>query len=154
RNICGQENVRQENVRQENVRQENVRRGMLTKDLLRYRIDAGQISPAFLEPGSQRYTQAARELIMLFSEHLGKTLGELEEAIEKYVAGRTDYRILRGLAKVLMSFTELESRRSDASTIRGDVFEHAAINWPVVRRSLTPLDTDRHSILEEVAGRA
>src|SRR4030095_11674134 len=127
---------------------------MLTKDLLRYRIENGKISPAFLDPGSPRYTQAARELITIFSEHLGKTLGELEEAVEKYVASRTDYRILRGLAKVLMSFAEFETRRSDASTIRGEVFEHAARSWPVVRRSLTPLDTDRHSILEHVAGRA
>jgi len=138
----------------ENSGQENERQEMLTKELLRYRIDAGQISPAFLEPGSPRYAQAARELITIFGEHLGKTLGELEEAIEKYAASRTDYRILRGLAKVLMSFTEFETRRSDAATIRGEVFERAARSWPVVRRSLTPLDTDRHSILEEVAGRA
>src|SRR5215510_16504483 len=115
---------------------------MLTKDLLRYRIDDGRISPSFLDPGSPRYSQAARDLIAMFGEHIGKTLGELEEAIEKYAASRTDYRILRGLAKVLMSFTEVETRRSDAATIRGEVFERAARSWPVVRRSLTPLDTD------------
>src|SRR5262245_62859508 len=65
---------------------------MLTKDLLRYRIDNAQISPAILDTGSPRYAQAARELITIFGEHLGKTLGELEETIEKYVASRTDYR--------------------------------------------------------------
>jgi uncharacterized protein len=127
---------------------------MLTKDLLRYRIDDGQISPAFLDPGSPRYTQAARDLIVIFGEHLGKTLGELEEAIEKYTASRTDYRILRGLAKVLMSFSEFETRRSNPATIRSDVFDQAAKSWPIVRRKISPLDTDRHSILEEVAGRA
>src|SRR5262249_51106567 len=143
-----------ENSGQEDERQENERQKMLTKELLRYRIDDGQIRPAFLDPDSPRYTKAARVLIAIFGEHLGKTLGELEEAIEKYAASRTDYRILRGLAKVLMSFAEFETRRSDAATIRGEVFERAARSWPVVRRKISPLDTDRHSILEEVADRA
>jgi predicted nuclease of restriction endonuclease-like RecB superfamily len=59
---------------------------MLTKGLLRYRIDNGRISPALLDPGSPRYSQAARDLIAIFGESIGKTLGELEEAIEKYAA--------------------------------------------------------------------
>src|SRR5215831_3860333 len=124
---------------------------MLTKDLLRYRIDGGRINPAFLDPGSPRYSQAARDLIEIFGEHIGKTLGELEEAIEKYVASRTDYRILRGLAKVLMSFAEFEARGSDAGALREAVFERAAGSWPVVRRKGSPLGADRHSMLEEVA---
>jgi len=127
---------------------------MLTKDLLRYRIDDGRISPSFLDPGSPRYSQAARDLIAIFGGHIGKTLGELEEAIEKYAASRTDYRILRGLAKVLMSFAEVEARGSDAAAVREAVFERAAGSWPVVRRKGSPLGADRHSILEEVAGAA
>src|SRR5215510_2270543 len=127
---------------------------MLTKDLLRYRIDGGRINPAFLDPGSPRYSQAARDLIAMFGEHIGKTLGELEEAIEKYVASRTDYRILRGLAKVLMSFAEFEGRGSDAAAVREAVFERAAGSWPVVRLKGSSLGADRHSILEEVAGAA
>jgi len=127
---------------------------MLTKDLLRYRIDDGRISPAFLDPGSPRYSQSARDLIAIFGEQIGKTLGELEEAIEKYAASRTDHRILRGLAKVLMSFAEFETRRPDSAAIRDAVFERAAGSWPVVRRKGSPLGADRHSILEEVAARA
>jgi uncharacterized protein len=34
---------------------------MLTKDLLRYRIEAGQIRPAFLNPNSPRYRQTVSE---------------------------------------------------------------------------------------------
>jgi predicted nuclease of restriction endonuclease-like RecB superfamily len=71
-------------------------RAILTKDLLRYRIDGGRINPAFSDPGSLRYAQAARDLIAIFADRIGKSLGELEEAIEKYAASRTDYRILRG----------------------------------------------------------
>jgi uncharacterized protein len=127
---------------------------MLTKDLLRYRIDDGRISPVFLDPGSPRYAQAARDLIAIFAERIGKSLGELEEAIEKYAASRTDYRILRGLAKVLMSFAEFETRGSNSAAIRDAVFERAAGSWPVVRRKNSPLGADRHSILEEVASGA
>src|SRR5262245_60035761 len=127
---------------------------MLTKDLLRYRINDGQISPAFLDPGSPRYAWAARELTTIFFEHIGKTHGSLEEAIEKFSASRTDHRILRGLAKVLMGFAEFETRTSDAATIRSAVFERAGRSWPVARREGSPLDTDRYSILEEIASRA
>jgi hypothetical protein len=126
---------------------------MLTKDLLRYRIDAGQIRPAFLDPGSPRYCQSARELITIISNHVGKTQGELEEEIERYAASRTDYRILRGLAKVITSFAEFESPMSDAATLRTAVFEQAARWWPVVRRKTSPLETDRFSVLEEVASK-
>src|SRR5262249_35643742 len=46
---------------------------MLTKELLRYRIEAGQIRPALLDPGSPRYLQAARELGGIFGNHVGHT---------------------------------------------------------------------------------
>ncbi len=127
---------------------------MLTKDLLRYRIEAGRISPAFLDPGSPRYALAARELTAIFDEHVGKTQGELESTIEKYTSSRTDYRLLRGLAKVLMGFAEFETRTSDAAAIRDAVFQRAAESWPVVRRKDSPLGADRHSILEDVASSA
>jgi len=129
---------------------------MLTKGLLRYRIDDGQIRPAFLDPASPRYRQAASELFRIFGRHVGKTQGELDEAIEKYAEGRTDYRILRGLAKVIMGFAEFEAPRPnmelDAARLRSAVFERAASLWPVVRRKTSPLETDRHRVLEEIAG--
>lgn len=125
---------------------------MLTKDLLRYRIDAGQIHPAFLNPGSPRYVQVACELSVIFGNHLGATKAELEAALEKYASGRTDYRILRGLGKVLMSFAEFDEPKPDTAKLRSIVFERAASAWPVVRRKNSALNTDRHSVLEEVAG--
>jgi predicted nuclease of restriction endonuclease-like RecB superfamily len=125
---------------------------MLTKDLLRYRIDAGQIQPAFLNPDSPRYVQAARELVVIFGNHLNATKAELEEALEKYASSRTDYRILRGVAKVLMSFAEFDEPKPDAAKLRSTVFERAANAWPVVRRKSSPLDNDRRDILEDVTG--
>lgn len=129
---------------------------MLTRDLLRYRIDSGRIRPAFLDPDSPRYARAARELIAIFGGHVGRTQGELEEAIEKYAANRTDYRIIRGLAKVIMGFAEFEKPAPDegldAAAIRSAVFERAARGWPVVRHKTSSLETDRFCVLEEIAG--
>jgi hypothetical protein len=123
---------------------------MLPKELLRYRIESGQIRPAFLDIASPRYTRVASELIAAFDKQIGNTQGELEEAIEKYAAGRTDYRIVRGLAHVITSFTEFESSTADSTKLRNAVFERAAEGWPVVRRKTSPSETDRHSVLEAV----
>lgn len=127
---------------------------MLTKDLLRYRIDAGRIQPAFLDATSARYRTAASDLMAIFGSRVGSTQGELEEAIETYAAGRTDYRILRGLAKVLASFAEFDAPKADAAALRSTVFEQAANAWPVARRKTSPLDTDRHDVLEKIAAEA
>jgi predicted nuclease of restriction endonuclease-like RecB superfamily len=124
---------------------------MLPKELLRYRIESGQIRPAFLDTASPRYTSVARELIAAFDKQVGNTQGELEEAVEKYAAGRTDYRIVRGLAHVITSFAEFESSTADSAKLRSAVFERAAESWPVVRHKTSPAETDRHSVLEAVA---
>ena len=124
---------------------------MLPKELLRYRIDSGQIRPAFLDTASPRYNRVASELIAAFDKQVGNTQGELEEAVEKYAAGRTDYRIVRGLAHVITSFAEFESSTADSAKLRSAVFERAAEGWPVVRRKTSPSETDRHSVLESVA---
>ncbi len=124
---------------------------MLPKELLRYRIESGQIRPAFLNTASPRYTQVASELIAAFDKQVGNTQGELDETVEKYAASRTDYRIVRGLAHVIASFAEFESSTTDSAKLRGAVFERAAEGWPVVRSKTSPSETDRHSVLEAVA---
>jgi uncharacterized protein len=125
---------------------------MLTKDLLRYRIDDGQIRPAFLNPESPRYRHAASDLFRIFCRHVGSSRGELEDAIENYSASRTDYRVVRGLAKVLMNYTEFELRRTDATTLRSAVFLRVGRNWPITRRKAAPNELDRQTILDEIAG--
>ena len=124
---------------------------MLPKELLRYRIESGQIRPSFLNTGSPRYNRVASDLIAAFDKQVGNTQGELDEAMEKYAAGRTDYRIVRGLAHVITSFAEFEASTADSAKLRSAVFERAAEGWPVVRRKTSPAETDRHSVLEVVA---
>ncbi|MBO0721845.1 MAG: DUF790 family protein [Blastocatellia bacterium] len=125
---------------------------MLTKDLLRYRIDGGQIRPAFVDTASPRYRHAASELFKVFTKHAGRTRDELEMALEKYAEYRTDYRIIRGLGKILMKFAAFEHRSTNAAKIRSALFERAAKDWPVVLHKRSPHETDRQSILDEIAG--
>src|SRR5499426_3807033 len=130
---------------------DNAEDDMLPKELLRYRIESGQIRPAFLDAASPRYIRVASDLIAAFDKQVGNMQVELEEAVEKYAAGRTDYRIIRGLAHVITSFAEFESSTVDSAKLRSAVFERAAEGWPVVRRKTSPSETERHSILEAVA---
>ncbi|HZF38557.1 MAG TPA: DUF790 family protein, partial [Blastocatellia bacterium] len=123
---------------------------MLPKELLRYRIESGQIRPAFLDTASPRYIRVVSDLIAAFDKQVGNMQVELEEAVEKYAAGRTDYRIVRGLAHVITSFAEFDASTADSAKLRSAVFERAAEGWPVVRHNAAPTETDRHSVLEAV----
>ncbi len=125
---------------------------MLTKDLLRYRIDAGQICPAFLNPNSPRYRQAVSDLFRIFCRHVGNSRCEIEGVIENYSASRTDYRVVRGLAKVLMIYAEFETRRSDAASLRSAIFLQVARNWPIMRGKVAPDEIDRRTFLDGIAG--
>jgi uncharacterized protein len=123
---------------------------MLPKELLRYRIESGQIRPAFLDNASPRYIRVVSDLIAAFYKQVGNMQCELEEAIEKYAAGRTDYRIVRGLSHVITSFAEFDASTAESAKLRGAVFERAAEGWPVVRQNPAPTETDRRSVLEAV----
>lgn len=124
---------------------------MLTKDLLRYRIDDGRIGPAFLAPDSPRYGLAVVGLWRIICSHLGKTRGELDSALEKFSAGRTDYRAIRGLAKILLNRAEFVSDADHAKDLRDSVFLEAARYWPITRNRTLPQDVTRQDILEKVA---
>lgn len=75
---------------------------MLTGDLVRPRLwnRNGKLSVRWL-PAGKGELQTAAELIALFNAHLNKPLRLWDEALEAYEGFRTDYIIIRGLAKVL-----------------------------------------------------
>src|SRR5262245_39508138 len=129
---------------------DNAEDDMLPKELLRYRIESGQIRPAFLDAASPRYIRVASDLIAAFDKQVGNMQGELEEAVEKYAAGRTDHRIVRGLAHLITSFAEFDAPTADSAKLRSAVFERAAEGWPGVRHNAAPTETDRDSVREAV----
>jgi len=81
---------------------------MLTTDLAQSWQRGGRTGPRLLDPGDRRYLQEAGDLIAVFQEHAGRTRAELEQTLLEYVGTGTDYRIMRGLIKLLTDRCEFE----------------------------------------------
>lgn len=108
---------------------------MLTADLARSRETDETITPLFIDPTEERYRETARELIHLFENHLGEPKGELEEAIDELIVADTDYKIVRGMAKLLQDECEFEvAAPADPREIRRLLFEKANDRYPIVRQ--------------------
>jgi predicted nuclease of restriction endonuclease-like RecB superfamily len=75
---------------------------MLKSELVRPRLvmQAGQVSTRPI-PADYHYLAVANELASLFQRHLGRTRGELVEALREYEGDSLDYPVIRGLAAVL-----------------------------------------------------
>lgn len=120
---------------------------MLTADLsINYRRGE-KIFPYTIKTDNADYLRDARNLIEIFQDFIGKTRGELERELEEYVGTGTDYKILRGLIKLLMDRCEFEtSSVADPSEIRQKVFLEARKFQPVL-----PDSEKRSEVLETVA---
>ena len=86
---------------------------MLTGDLIRPRLRkrGSELHVEWLTP-DKHWQRSASDLIKLFSDHVGQPRQVWDTALEKYEGDRTDYIVLRGLAKVLCdaaTFTPLDS---------------------------------------------
>jgi predicted nuclease of restriction endonuclease-like RecB superfamily len=79
---------------------------MLTSDLALSWQRGNQIRPRYIETEDDGWLAAASALIELFREHQGLTRAQLDSALEDYVGTGTDYKILRGLIKLLFDRTE------------------------------------------------
>jgi predicted nuclease of restriction endonuclease-like RecB superfamily len=81
---------------------------MLTGDLVKPRLKQrkGMVKVDWLDPGNDHWQQTASELIALFKQQQGKQRQTWDIALEKYIGERTDYTVVRGLAKVLEDSAE------------------------------------------------
>lgn len=77
---------------------------MLKSELILARLKKRRdnIMPLAL-PTDYHYLQIANELIQLVKAHVGRSRGELADALRTYEGDSLDYRIIRGLAHVLES---------------------------------------------------
>jgi predicted nuclease of restriction endonuclease-like RecB superfamily len=75
---------------------------MLKSELIRPRIKIrdGQVSTRPIQ-ANYRYLTVANELVKLFQAHVGRSRGQLTEALRDYEGDRLDYPVIRGLAAVL-----------------------------------------------------
>lgn len=120
---------------------------MLTADLsINYRRGE-KIFPYLIKTDNADYLRDAQNLIDIFQDSQNKTRGELEHELEEYVGTGTDYKILRGLIKLLMDRCEFAtSSVADPSEIRQKVFLEARKFQPVL-----PNSEKRKEVLESVA---
>jgi len=120
---------------------------MLTSDLAINWRRGDKIVPRLIKTDDAGYQRDAEILIEIFDEFQGKTRGELERELEEYVGAGTDYRILRGLIKLLSDRCEFETAAPAApEEIRRRVFLEARKFQPV-----TPNSVERNAVLETVA---
>ena len=119
----------------------------MTADLALNRIRGGRVEPRYIDPNNSNYRKVSGDLITIIREHQGLRRAELEQALQEYVGVGTDYKILRGLIKlvtdqclfeVISPVDPVELRRalfmkarahhpvSDGEAIRQQVIEEAA----------------------------
>lgn len=119
---------------------------MLTGDLALNWRRGGKVGPRYLDETDKYYLQVARDLIDILREHKGRRRAEIEEELDEYVGAGTDYKVMRGLIKLLMDRCLFETATvSDPSEIRRAVFVRAAQRHPVTAIA-------REQVIAEVAG--
>jgi len=125
---------------------------VLTGDLVRSHFRGTDIHPSYIKAG-ERYLTIVQELIDIYKEHRGRTRGELDRAITAYIGTGTDYKIKRGLSRILQ--TECSEFNIVAGTvpyeIRKRLFLMASDNFPVTQSPDRIHPVTREDIIREVA---
>ena len=127
---------------------------MLTSDLLLTRSRGPYIETALCRPSRTRpFIDLAQALIEIHAEHQGKTRRELQHALHLLAGDRTDYRIQRGLAKLLCDhYCEFHvASPQPPEELRHAVFTLARAHHPVVRETSLIYPVKREDLLEQVA---
>ncbi|HZH33307.1 MAG TPA: DUF790 family protein [Pyrinomonadaceae bacterium] len=120
---------------------------MLTADLAISWRRGDKIFPRFIKTTDANYLRDAENLIAIFEDFIDKTRAELDAELEEYVGTGTDYKILRGLIKLLQDRSEFEtSSVAEPAEIRRAVFLAAKESHP-----LLPDSEKRKEVLGGVA---
>ena len=83
---------------------------MLTKDLLQYKIQKGQIYPQFIEPTDSGLLRIAEQLIAVFETSPNESRAVLLESSKHIIDGTPGAPIIkRGLEKLLLDRTEFDT---------------------------------------------
>ncbi|HMF56104.1 MAG TPA: DUF790 family protein [Pyrinomonadaceae bacterium] len=120
---------------------------MLTADLAQSWRRGERTGPRYIDGEDPEYLRDAARLIRIFAEHEGCARHELTSALDDYVGVGTDYKILRGMIKLLLDRCSFETASPvDPVEIRRTLF--------LKTKEHHPLQTDesvRASILHDVA---
>src|SRR5215471_1602633 len=106
---------------------------MLTADLAMNYRRGSRITPRYLESGNPRHLQTAADLTLIVERHRGCRRAELERALDEYIGVGTDYKVLRGLIKLLTDRCEFETAGvKDPAEIRRALFTKASAHHPII----------------------
>jgi predicted nuclease of restriction endonuclease-like RecB superfamily len=126
---------------------------MLTSDLLLTRNEGPYLYPRYIDVDAPRFVRMAEALIEIFIEHEGKARRELTDALNRYAEDSTDYRIQRGLAKLLSDdrCEFIERSVAPSAEVRQRLFALARENHPVVLQPDLIHPVTKDDLLLEVA---
>jgi uncharacterized protein len=118
---------------------------MLTADLAINFRRGDKIYPRLLRTNDANYLRDAENLIAIFESAEGKTRAEIESELEEYVGTGTDYKILRGLIKLLFDRAEFQTASvAEPAEARRALFLAAKEFHPV-------LNENRREVLTKIA---
>jgi hypothetical protein len=119
---------------------------MLTADLAMSWQRGNRISPRCIDADAPQYLNTAEDLILIITQHVHRSRAELEKALDQYVGIGTDYRILRGLIKLLLDRCEFETVAiREPMELRQMLFLKARAQHPVITAE------SRQQLLTELA---
>ena len=126
---------------------------MLTSDLLLTRSRGPYIEPRYVDATAPRFIDLAQALIDIYATHEGETRSALKADLDRHEGDRTDYRIQRGLAKLLVDdHCEFHIHTPiPADELRRAVFTLSRENHPVVREPSLIYPVTGEQVLEQVA---
>lgn len=120
---------------------------MLTSDLAVSFRRGDKIFPFLINTGNAGYLRDAAGLIEIFEAFGGETRGALERELEEFIGTGTDYKIMRGLIKLLFDRTEFETAApAEPVEIRRKIFLEARKSHPVF-----PASANKEKVLETIA---
>lgn len=126
---------------------------MLSADLLLTRSRGPYLEPRYLDPDDEAYLALSATLIGLFSRHQGKPRRQLRQALDQLEGDRTDYRVQRGLVKLLLD--EHCEFHLDApvppANLRREVFALSREQHPLATEPNLTYPVTRRHVLEQVA---
>ena len=109
---------------------------MLTKDLVRFKVQDGVVVPGWLRVDRTSNKNRANCLIDVMDRLVNATRGELEEALRMETDVSRDFRVRRGLAHLLLNRATFDMATALSPTdVRQFVFERAVQSHPVSNES-------------------
>jgi predicted nuclease of restriction endonuclease-like RecB superfamily len=136
---------------------------MLTADLAISWRRGRSIEPRYINADDPKYLRAASDLIAIIHRHEGYRRAKLDEALEEYIGVGVDYKVLRGLIKLLLDRCVFEiTDQPEPAQIRHILFfkagshhpttEREAIRSRVIAETASELSCSPEAIIENLYG--